>query len=376
MSTQSPDLPEMDVEGYEGTFAQVIDEQAKEFKTIAQTKLIISLIGEANAGKSATINALTGRKLSEVHPIAGWTKQIALHQYAENVFIADTPGLNEMRTLVLGAQAKEFVEKDADIILFFVNAASNRSPEEANAFKAILTLHKPTIVVLNKIDTIEAEAIPMVVADLKQRFGYDLIVPISATKDINVEVLSNKIADILSERSKELFFLKISKYKEERVTAWIRGAAIAAFGIGALPVPGSDIVPLTTLQVALCMRIAYIYNLKVSKGDIMKLLSSSVTGFAGKALYRNALKIIADFLLGPVGMVSSSAIAGTIAASMTWGLGLAANVYYKSGMSMDLGEVSAIYQTAFKSYLTQSKESYAPTPNGAPKQPVGVGKPG
>ncbi len=356
MSTQTSDLPEMDVEGYEGAFAHVIEEQTKEFKVIAQSKLIISLIGEANAGKSATINALTGRKLSEVHPIAGWTKQIALHQYAENVFIADTPGLNEMRTLVLGTQAKEFVEKDADIILFFVNAASNRSPEEAKAFKAILSLKKPIIVVLNKIDTIEVEAIPLVVEDLKQRFGYDRIVPISATKDINIDGLSNKIADILSEESKELFFLKISKYKEERVTAWVRGAAIAAFGIGALPVPGSDIVPLTTLQVALCMRIAYIYNLKVNKSDIMQLLSSSVTGFAGKALYRNALKVVADLLLGPVGMVSSSAIAGTIAASMTWGLGVAANVYYKSGMTLDLGEISETYQAAFKSYLAQSKE--------------------
>ncbi|MEZ4728883.1 MAG: GTPase [Caldilineaceae bacterium] len=214
MTTQPAEMPELDAETYEESVAHGIDAQAAAFKAIAQTELIISLIGEANAGKSATINALTGRKLSEVHPIAGWTKQIALHQYAENVFIADTPGLNEMRTLVLGARAKEFVEKEADIILFFVNAASNRSPEEANAFHAIRQLHKPTIVVLNKIDTIEADAVPAVVADLAQRLGYDLIIPISATKGINIETLSNKIAEILSAQGKELLFLKVSKYKE------------------------------------------------------------------------------------------------------------------------------------------------------------------
>jgi len=352
MDTQSNAVPDLDAESYAETFVRGIDAQAEEFKTIAQTKLIISLIGEANAGKSATINALTGRKLSEVHPIAGWTKQIALHQYAENVFIADTPGLNEMRTLLLGTQAKEFVETDADIILFFVNAASNRSPEEANAFKALLQLQKPTIVVLNKIDTIEAEAVQAVVDDLTQRLNYDLIVPISATKGINLAMLSNKIAEILSAKGKEILFLKVTKYKEERVKIWIRGAAISAFGIGALPIPGSDIVPLTALQAGLCMRIAYIYNLKVGKGDIMKLLGSSVTGVAGKALYRNALKLAADLLLGPAGMVASSAIAGTVAAAMTWGLGIAANVYYKSGMKMDLGAISTIYQDAFNSYLT------------------------
>lgn len=352
MNEQHKDLSELDAESYEETFAHGIDAQAEEFKTIAQTELIISLIGEANAGKSATINALTGRKLSEVHPIAGWTKQVVLHPYAENVFIADTPGLNEMRTLVLGTQAKEFVEKEADIILFFVNAASNRSPEEASAFKAIRELHKPTIVILNKIDTIEADAVPAVVNDLVQRLDYDLIVPISATKGINIELLSNKIAEILSAQGKEILFLKVAKYKEERVKIWIRGAAISAFGIGALPLPGSDIVPLTALQAGLCMRIAYIYNLKVSKSDIMKLLGSSVTGVAGKALYRNAAKLIADLLLGPAGMIASSAAAGAIAAAMTWGLGIAANVYYRSGMKVELGELSTIYQDAFNSYLT------------------------
>lgn len=353
MNTQpAAEMPELDAERYAESFARSVDDQDEEFKTIAHSKLIISLIGEANAGKSATVNALTGRKLSEVHPIAGWTKQIALHQYAENVFIADTPGLNEMRTLALGTQAKEFVEQEADIILFFVNAASNRSPEEANAFQSILKLNKPTIVVLNKIDTIEAEAVQAVVDDLGQRLGYNAIVPISATKEINIERLSNQIADILSARGKDLLFLKVTKYKEERVKIWIRGAAVSAFGIGALPLPGSDIIPLTALQAGLCMRIAYIYNLKVSKGDVMKLLGSSVTGVVGKALYRNAAKLIADLLLGPAGMIASSAAAGAIAASMTWGLGIAANAYYKSGMKIDLTELSAIYQDAFNHYLT------------------------
>ncbi|MFN8444970.1 MAG: GTPase [Caldilineaceae bacterium] len=356
MNTQEHELPEMEAERYEETFASGIDEHAEEFKKIAQTKLIISLIGEANAGKSATVNALTGKKLSEVHPIAGWTKQIALHQYAENVFIADTPGLNEMRTLALGTQAKEFVEKEADIILFFVNAASNRSPEEANAFKAILNLKKPTIVVLNKIDTIEVDALAMVVEDLQQRLGYYLIVPISATKGTNVEALSNKIAEILAEKGKEILFLKVSQYKEARVRAWINAAAVAAFTIGAIPIPGADIVPLTSLQVLLCMKIAYIYNQKVTKGDVMKFLSSTVTGLAGRSLYRNGVKLIGD-LFGPAGMLTSAGIAAAIAAAMTTALGWAANFYYKSGMTMDLGDVGALYQSAFRDYFTERKNN-------------------
>ena len=154
MSAESVEPPEMDAEEYAKTFGRMTEEKNEEFEKLSKTKLIISLIGDANVGKSTTINALTGRKLEEVNPISGWTKKIALHPYEKNVFIVDTPGLNDTKTADLTERTQEFVEKDTDIILFFVNAASNRSQEEANAFRSILKLEKPTVVVFNKIDTI------------------------------------------------------------------------------------------------------------------------------------------------------------------------------------------------------------------------------
>ena len=247
---------EFDEQAYKDSVEESIDALSEQFEEISHQKLIISLIGDANAGKSATVNALTGRKLSTVSGISGWTKEITLHAYADNVFIADTPGLNDTSTPDLAERAHEFVEKDTDIVLFFVNAASSRSPAEAKAFQSIRKLGKPTIVVLNKIDTIEPKKeIDNILNDLKKRFDYNLIVPISATKEVFIDVLSKKITEVLETQGKDLLFLKITKYKEARVKLWINGASVASIGIGAIPIPGSDIIPLTSVQVTLCLKI-------------------------------------------------------------------------------------------------------------------------
>lgn len=358
MNPQDNDFPEMDANAYEYAARSIVEKNIEEFEKTVRTKLVISLIGDANAGKSATINALTGRKLSSVSPISGWTKEITLHQYAEDVFIADTPGLHDTQTAEVAANAKKFVQDDADIILFFVNAASGRTPAEAEAFKAILRLGKPIIVVLNKVDTIALEDVPGVIRDLRVRFGYHLIVGISATQDINIKTLAREIEKILQEKGKDLLFLKIVKDKDEKVKIWITGAAITAVGLGALPIPGSDIVPLTALQVGLCLKIAYIYNCKVTKGDVMNLISSTVTGAVGKSLFRQAIKLMGGFLAtvtAGMSAVITSAVAAGIAGAMTYGLGWAANAYYKSGMTMDLGEVGDIYTQAFNSYMNEEK---------------------
>lgn len=348
MTTFQNTPPEMDASGYgEGLKRSVITDEA-DLKKITIDKLIISVIGDANVGKSATINALTGKKLSSVNPISGWTKEIALYRYADKVLIADTPGLNDTSTLIHGQKANTFVEKNADIILFFVNAASNRTPNEEAAFKSIASLGKPVIIVFNKIDTIDPPIQP-ILSDLQKRFGDKTpIVPISATKNINIEALAAKIADILTKSGKDLLFAKISKHKDAIVKMHINKMAVAAALIGALPIPGSDIIPLTGLQLKMCKTIAFIYDCEVSTQDLMNLMTSIVTGAVGKALFRQGLKLLAT--LTPITVVITGAMASGVAASMTYGLGYAAMTYYRSGMKMDFGELEAIYKTQFSAY--------------------------
>ena len=125
-------------------------EKEKLDKKTIRKNLIISLYGDVSAGKSTTINALTGKKLAEVNAIAGWTKEIKLHPFAENVYIADTPGLNDINE-ENSKKSEEFVEKNADIVLFFFKVTGT-TRYEYEALRNIAKTKKPIIAILNYID--------------------------------------------------------------------------------------------------------------------------------------------------------------------------------------------------------------------------------
>jgi len=348
---------EFEKEKFEEAFEKAYDEKHAKFEQISREKLIISLLGSVNAGKSKTINALTGIKYAEVKARAGWTKEISLYELKKDVFIADTPGLYDVNEEV-SKKASEYVEKNSDIILFFINATAGITKHEKVAYNEIVNLGKETLVILNKIDALDDDEIEDVISQTKEELGITPIA-ISAKKGTNIDKLNEAIIKVLTEKGKELLFLKVSRYKAETVAKWINGAAVAAAGIGALPVPGSDIVPLTTLQVGLAMKIAYIYGFEPSKNDVMHLVASTVNGSVGKQLVRWAITALKASGWVPGGQLldfAVLAIASTVAASLTYGFGWACNAYYKSGMTMDLGEVGEIFRSSYDEYKKKSND--------------------
>lgn len=350
-------------ESYEKSFSAAYEKEEQKFKDIVNKKLIISLIGDVNVGKSETINALTGRKLSEVSAFAGETKIVSLHDYSENVSIADTPGLNDINPEI-SKKATDFVHEDADIIIFFINAAVGANKAVIDTFHNLQKLNKPIITVLNKIDIwfedgrlVEVKDYETVVSQIEKETNQKPIA-ISAKKKINIMELNNKILETLQKSGKDILFLKISKFREEQVKQWIKGSTTAAFGIGIIPIPGADIIPLTSLQVGLALKIAYIYNCKVNKDDVMALLASTVTGSAGKTLFKlgsQALKGL-GWLGGPITEGAVVVFAGTVAASVTFAFGWACNTYYKSGMTVDLKELGVIYKQRYDEYFNENNK--------------------
>lgn len=340
---------EFEKEKYEEAYERAYDEKHAEFDKISQEKLIISLFGSVNAGKSQTINSLTGIKYTEVKARAGWTKEISLFELKEGVFIADTPGLHDIDEKISN-KASSFVEKNSDIVLFFLNAAVGVTRHDKEAYDTVRALGKEVIVVLNKIDALDEDDIIEVIEQIKEELETEPIA-ISAKKAIGLEKLNEKIVSILETKGKDLLFLKVSRYKEKTVTDWINAASVSAAGIGAIPVPGSDIVPLTTLQVGLAMKIAYIYGITPTKADVMKLVASTVTGSIGKQAARWAITALKGTGWIPGAQlleVAAAAIGATVAASLTYGFGWACNAYYKSGMVMDLGKVGEIFENSYR----------------------------
>lgn len=347
-------VEEFDKGSYEKAFEEVYDEKHAEFERISKEKLVISLIGSVNSGKSKTINALTGIKYAEVKARAGWTKEISLYELKKNVYIADTPGLHDINEEV-SQKASDFVEENSDIVLFFLNASVGVTKHEKEAYEKVSQLGKEMIVVLNKVDTLDDDEIEDVIDQVKEELGVTPIA-ISAKKGIGIENLNDKILEVLEDKGKELLFLKVSRYKDKTVSNWINGASVSAAGIGAIPIPGADIVPLTALQVGLAMKIAYIYDIKPSKGDVMKLVASTVTGQAGKQVAKwaiTALKATGWIPGAQLVEVAVCAIAASIAASLTYAFGWASNAYYKSGMIMDLGDVGEVFKNSYDEHYNK-----------------------
>jgi GTP-binding protein Era len=355
-----------DDENFKKEFEQAFSEKQKEMEELFKQKLVISLLGDVNVGKSTTINALTGKKLSEVGAFAGLTTEVHAFEYSENVIIADTPGLADINQEVSN-KAEDFVHEDADIVMFFFNAAVGPNKHMIETFNKIKKLNKPIITVLNKIDIWfedgvleDKEAFDTTISQIEKETGQKVI-PISAKKNINVERLNSEIVGLLESSGKDLFFLKVSKYKENKVELWINGAAVSAFGIGVIPIPGADILPLTSLQVGLALRIAYIYNCKVTKNDVMALIGSTITGSLGKQIFKYGLEALKGlgWIGGPFGTGATALLGGTVAASITYGFGWACNAYYKSGMDIDLGDLGEIYSQSYKEYFNNKQKEIA-----------------
>ncbi|MFD2941964.1 GTPase [Flavobacterium notoginsengisoli] len=351
---------EFDQQGYEDAFKKSFDEKHAEFEKITNQKLIISLIGSVNAGKSKTINVLTGIDYTEVKAHAGWTKEVSLYELNKGVYIADTPGLFDINTDV-SKKASDFVANSADIVLYFLNAGVGATQHDKKAFEEISSLGKQSLIVLNKIDSLEKNEVTDVINQVKKEFGI-FPIPISSKTGEGIENLNNEIVKILETNGKDLMFLKISKFKEQSVKKWINAATATAFGIGALPIPGSDIVALSALQTGLAFKIAYIYDIKPTKEDIMTLVAATVTGSIGKQIVRwgiTALKLAGWIPGAQLLEVAISAIAATIAASLTYAFGWASNAYYKSGMVLDLGEVGKIFKEKYEMYKRENEEAKA-----------------
>ncbi|MGB3495391.1 MAG: GTP-binding protein [Elainellaceae cyanobacterium] len=115
----------------------------------------IAVFGLVSQGKSALINALTGQKLLQTGPLHGvtqWPRSV-YWTWAEaadlNVELIDTPGLEEVNGDERASMATT-VAQQSDLILFVISGDLTRT--EYDALATLRSLHKPLLVVFNKID--------------------------------------------------------------------------------------------------------------------------------------------------------------------------------------------------------------------------------
>jgi GTP-binding protein Era len=190
---------------------------------------LVAVIGRPNVGKSTLINAVMGRKVSIVTAKPQTTRHriLAVHTAEkEQIIFVDTPGLHRKSGKAMNRMMNRTAANalaDADLVLF-VSDATRWTEEDDDVLQRLQAADAPVIALLNKIDKVHPrEKLLERLATLSARFEFAEIVPISASKNDNLDHLMAMIPPFLPE-SPPLFppDMKTDRSKEFHIAEIIR----------------------------------------------------------------------------------------------------------------------------------------------------------
>ena len=155
---------------------------------------MIAILGRPNVGKSTLTNALVGEKIAIVShkPQTTRNRICGIFSRGETQFVAmDTPGFHKPRTK-LGDYMVGVVEEsvaDVDAAFLLVEPIANIGQQEEALLAQMKAARVPAVLVINKIDTVEKEALLSVIACYSKAHDFAAVVPISAKTGEGVEAL-------------------------------------------------------------------------------------------------------------------------------------------------------------------------------------------
>ena len=165
---------------------------------------MIAIVGRPNVGKSTLTNALVGEKIAIVSnkPQTTRNRICAVVNRGESQFVfMDTPGLHKARTR-LGDYMVEVVHQsvsDVDAALLLVEPIPNVGQPERELMEELKKRGIPTVLVINKIDTVEKEKLLAVIAAYTQDHQFAHVMPISAREGDGVRDLLDLLEGYLPE---------------------------------------------------------------------------------------------------------------------------------------------------------------------------------
>ena len=162
----------------------------------------VALIGRPNVGKSTLLNYIVGQKVAIMSNVAQTTRNkiqgIYTTKNAQIVFI-DTPGVHKPKT-----KLGDFMERstmsalsEVDAVLYVVAADEKRGPGDDFIINHLKDINQPIYLVVNKIDTVNPNELPDIVAQYKDALPFKDIVPVSALQGNNVNTLMNELVQEL-----------------------------------------------------------------------------------------------------------------------------------------------------------------------------------
>jgi GTPase len=161
----------------------------------------VNIIGNPNVGKSTLMNAFVGERLSIITSKAQTTRHRILGIVNGDdfqVLFSDTPGIIKP-AYELQSSMMDFVKsafEDADVLIYMVEIGEKELKDEA-FFNKIIHSKIPVLLLLNKIDKSNQEQLEEQMQLWKEKVPNAEIYPISALENFNVQVVFNRIIELL-----------------------------------------------------------------------------------------------------------------------------------------------------------------------------------
>lgn len=166
----------------------------------------VALIGRPNAGKSTLLNRLVGEKIAAVSNKPQTTrhriKGIVTRDDGQIVFV-DTPGVHKPGHLLnrrMMAAVHDAV-MSVDLLVLMRDASVSTGSGDKFVLDLVKDSGKPAVLVLNKIDKIkEKNRLLPLMEQYSKEFAFEEIVPVSALKGQEIDLLLDCIVRHLPER--------------------------------------------------------------------------------------------------------------------------------------------------------------------------------
>ena len=162
----------------------------------------VTIIGRTNVGKSSIINSLVGEKVSAIANKPQTTRKnvkAIINRENSQIIIIDTPGIHKPKSKLGNIMVESAIGSipDVDIVVYVIDAENPRV-DEATLDK-IRQANKKTILVINKIDLINAEKLAKIINEYKELYDFIAIIPVSVRQNKNEEEIAKEIEKNLKE---------------------------------------------------------------------------------------------------------------------------------------------------------------------------------
>ena len=164
--------------------------------------------------------------------------------------------------------------KQADLVLLLLDCRYEVSDQTRHLVNRLKGLEKPLLVALNKCDLISH---PSEAAKKAQKILGERTVAVSAFSKPTIERL---FRSVVASNSSALYPLAIS-FPDFRKTLCLGIATQAAIGsslVEAIPIPISDLLPITAIQTSMVLKIARAYGHRIDRNRARELVPMLLSG--------------------------------------------------------------------------------------------------